>query len=153
MKNNPLDDIIKCDVEISNPGSSDVSFDSILLVVAGPAAKGTATISGTTVISKADELLNYGYKTDSPAYIAATVAFYRTHLRMNCISLSVKRLLRKALMKMSMLRLQERIVKHHSMASTSRSSETVRILRLQRLGQRQTRSCTHLSTRTSTLVR
>ena len=30
MKNNPLDDIIKCDVEISNPGSSDVSFDSIL---------------------------------------------------------------------------------------------------------------------------
>lgn len=54
MKNNPLDDIIKCDVEISSPGSSDVSFDSILLVVAGPAAKGTATISGTTAISKAD---------------------------------------------------------------------------------------------------
>lgn len=75
MKNNPLDDIIKCDVEISSPGSSDVSFDSILLVVAGPAAKGTATISGTTAISKADELLDYGYKTDSPAYIAATVAF------------------------------------------------------------------------------
>lgn len=74
MKNNPLDDIIKCDVEISSPGSSDVSFDSILLVVAGPAAKGT-TISGTTAISKADELLDYGYKTDSPAYIAATVAF------------------------------------------------------------------------------
>ena len=42
MKNNPLDDIIKCNVEISSPGSSDVSFDSILLVVAGPAAKGTA---------------------------------------------------------------------------------------------------------------
>ena len=75
MKNNPLDDIIKCDVEISSPGSSDVSFDSILLVVAGPAVKGTATISGTTAISKADELLDYGYKTDSPAYIAATVAF------------------------------------------------------------------------------
>ena len=76
MKNNPLDDIIKCDVEISSPGSSDVSFDSILFGwVAGPAAKGTATISGTTAISKADELLNYGYKTDSPAYIAATVAF------------------------------------------------------------------------------
>ena len=69
MKNNPLDDIIKCDVEISSPGSSDVSFDSILLVVAGPAAKGTATISGTTAISKADELLDYGYKTNSPAYI------------------------------------------------------------------------------------
>ena len=75
MKNNPLDDIIKCDVEISSPGSSDVSFDSIILVVAGPTAKGTATISGTTAISKADELLDYGYKTDSPAYIAATVAF------------------------------------------------------------------------------
>lgn len=74
MKNNPLDDIIKCDVEISSPGSSDESFDSILLVVAEPAAKGTA-ISGTTAISKADELLDYGYKTDSSAYIAATVAF------------------------------------------------------------------------------
>lgn len=75
MNNNPLDDIIKCDIDISNPGSSDASFDSILLVVAGPTAKGTATISGTTAISKADELLDYGYKTDSPAYIAATVAF------------------------------------------------------------------------------
>lgn len=39
MKNNPLDDIIKCDVEISSPGSSDVSFDSILLVVAGARCK------------------------------------------------------------------------------------------------------------------
>lgn len=74
MNNNPLDEIIKCDVEISSPGSSDESFDSILLVVAGPASKGTA-VSGTIAISKADELLDYGYKTDSPAYIAATVAF------------------------------------------------------------------------------
>ena len=152
MKNNPLDDIIKCDVEISNPGSSDVSFDSILLVVAGPAAKGTATISGTTAISKADELTMVTRPTVLHTSLQRLL-FLRTHLRMNCISLSVKRLLRKALMKMSILRLQERIVRHHSTASTSRSSETVRILRLQRLGRRQTRSCTHLSTRTSTLVR
>lgn len=75
MRNNPLDDIIKCDVEISSPGSSDASFDSILLVISGPTTKGKETITGTTVISKADELLNYGYKSDSSAYIAATIAF------------------------------------------------------------------------------
>lgn len=75
MRNNPLDDIVKCDIEISSPGSSDATFDSILLVVPGPAAPGTQEISGTTVISKADELLDYGFTTESPAYLAATVAF------------------------------------------------------------------------------
>lgn len=74
MKNNPLDDIIKCDVEISSPGSSDETFDTILLVVAGPTGKGTA-VSGTTAISKADDLLDYGFTADSAAYVAATVAF------------------------------------------------------------------------------
>lgn len=75
MRNNPLDDIVKCDIEISSPGSSDETFDTILLVVPGPDAEGTAKIAGTTVISKADELLDYGFTTDSDAYIAATVAF------------------------------------------------------------------------------
>lgn len=74
MRNNPLDDIIKCDVEISSPGSSDETFDTILLVVAGPTGKGT-TISGTTAFSTADELLDYGFANDSAAYVAATVAF------------------------------------------------------------------------------
>lgn len=75
MRNNPLDDIVKCDIEISSPGSSDATFDSILLVVPGPASEGTQEIKGTTAISKADELLDYGYTTEDSAYIAATVAF------------------------------------------------------------------------------
>ena len=74
MRNNSLDDIIKCDVEISSPGSSDATFNTILLVVAGPTGTGTA-VSGATAISKADELLDYGYETSSAAYTAATVAF------------------------------------------------------------------------------
>lgn len=75
MKNNSLDEIVKCDVEISSPGSSDATFDSILLVVPAPSATGTRVITGTTLIRKADELLDYGFTTESPAYIAASVAF------------------------------------------------------------------------------
>lgn len=75
MRNNPLDDIVKCDIEISSPGSSDATFNTILLVVPGPASEGTQKITGTTAISKADELLDYGFTTDSVAYLAATVAF------------------------------------------------------------------------------
>lgn len=75
MKNNSLDDIIKCDVEISNPASNDATFDSILLVVPGPEASGTKTMTKTTAISEADELLDYGFTTEDTAYVAATVAF------------------------------------------------------------------------------
>lgn len=75
MKNNSLDDIIKCDIEISSPGSSDETFDSILLVVAEPDGSGKKTMSGTIAVSRADELLDYGYTVESAAYIAATVAF------------------------------------------------------------------------------
>lgn len=75
MRSNPLDDIVKCNIEISSPGSSDATFDTILLVVPGPAAAGTQAIFGTTAISKADELLDYGFTTESPAYLAATAAF------------------------------------------------------------------------------
>lgn len=74
MKNNPLDDIITCNVEISAPASSDTSFDSILLVVPAP-AKGTSKMTKVTAISKADELLDYGFATTDTAYAAATVAF------------------------------------------------------------------------------
>lgn len=75
MQNNPLDDIVKCDIDISSPGSSDATFDSILLIVAPPAKAGKKTMSKVTPISKADELLDYGYTVDDEAYIAATVAF------------------------------------------------------------------------------
>ena len=75
MNNNPLDDIVKCNIEISNPASNDATFDSILLVVKGPDASGEKTMSRTTAIAQADELLDYGFTTDDAAYIAATVAF------------------------------------------------------------------------------
>jgi hypothetical protein len=75
MINNPLDDIVKCDIEISSPGSSDETFDSILLVVPAPEADGESTITGAMAISKADELLEYGFTTESAAYQAASVAF------------------------------------------------------------------------------
>ena len=61
MQNNSLDDIVKCDIEIANPGSNDATFDSILLVVPAPETEGIAKLTKTTAISKADELLNYGY--------------------------------------------------------------------------------------------
>lgn len=75
MKNNPLDDIVKCNVEISSPASNDATFDSILLVVKGPEASGEKTMGGTTAISQADELLDYGFTTEDAVYVAATVAF------------------------------------------------------------------------------
>lgn len=75
MKNNSLNDIIKCNVEISSPASSDVNFNSILLVVPAPEATGEKTMTGTTAITKADDLLSYGFTTEDAAYIAATVAF------------------------------------------------------------------------------
>lgn len=75
MKNNSLDEIVKCTVEISSPASSDATFDSILLVVSAPKGEGEKTVTGVTAISKADDLLDYGYTTDDAAYVAATVAF------------------------------------------------------------------------------
>ena len=75
MKNNSLDEIIKMNVEISSPASNDATFDSILLVVPKPGATGEKTMTGVTAISKADELLDYGFTTEDSAYVAATVAF------------------------------------------------------------------------------
>lgn len=75
MINNPLDDIVNCNIDISSPASNDATFDSILLVVKGPEASGEKTMSKTTAISQADELLDYGFTTEDAAYVAATVAF------------------------------------------------------------------------------
>lgn len=75
MRNNPLDELIVCNIEISNPASSDVSFDSILLIVEAPGVSGSKTMTKTMAISKADELIDYGYTTEDAAYIAANVAF------------------------------------------------------------------------------
>lgn len=75
MKNNPLDDIVRCDIEISSPASSDATFDSILLVIPGPEKAGTRSMDKTTAVSKADELLDYGFTVDDAAYTAAMVAF------------------------------------------------------------------------------
>lgn len=81
MKNNPLDDLVKCSIEISSPASGDETFDSILVVVEPPGAAGgkdaeeKKTMSRVTAISQVDELLDYGYTVDDPAYAAALVAF------------------------------------------------------------------------------
>lgn len=73
MRNNSLDDIIKCNIEISSPASNDETFDTILLVV--PKPKNATTMNGTTTISTADELLDYGFVETDAAHVAATVAF------------------------------------------------------------------------------
>ena len=75
MKNNSLDDIVKCNIDISSPASNDATFDSILIVVPGPEAAGAKTMVKTTAISQADELLDYGFTTNDTAYLAATAAF------------------------------------------------------------------------------
>lgn len=75
LRNNPLDDIVKCNVEIAEPASDDASFDSILEVVAAPPAAGRLTTSKAFAVSGADELLEYGYTSNDEAYQAAQVAF------------------------------------------------------------------------------
>ena len=75
LRNNPLDDIVKCNVEIAEPASDDASFDSILVVVPAPAAAGTLSTVKTFAVSTADELLDYGYSTNDTAYFAAEAAF------------------------------------------------------------------------------
>ena len=74
-KNNPLDDIVKCNIDISRPAVDDATFDTILLIV--PAGTGTAKkeMKKTTAVSSADELLDYGFTVDDPAYKACTAAF------------------------------------------------------------------------------
>lgn len=75
MKNNPLNDIIRCDIEISNPASNSATFDSILIIVPGPSGKGKMEMTKVTSVSRADELLDYGFTVDDTAYLAATTAF------------------------------------------------------------------------------
>ena len=75
MKNNSLDDIVKCTIDISSPASSDTSFDSILLVVPEPKNVGEKTMEKTTAVTKADELLDYGFTVEDVAYKAALIAF------------------------------------------------------------------------------
>lgn len=75
MKNNPLDDIVKCTVEISSPASSDATFDTILMITPGPSEAGKKTMVKTTPVSSADELLDYGFTVNDTAYSDATVAF------------------------------------------------------------------------------
>ena len=75
---NNLNDIVNVHLEISTSGSSDESFNQVLLVVEGPVVgkKSTDNI-GTKVISVAQtgELADYGFSTESQAYIMANVAF------------------------------------------------------------------------------
>lgn len=75
MKNNPLDDIVKCNIDISSPASNDVTFNSILLVVAGPISGEGEKTDKVFAVSQAETLLDYGYTEDEPAFVAARIAF------------------------------------------------------------------------------
>jgi hypothetical protein len=75
VKNNPIDDIVKCNIDISSPISGDESFGNILVVVPGPKADEDSSVKGTVKISKVEELKEYGYTEEEDAYIAADVAF------------------------------------------------------------------------------
>ena len=75
MKNNTLDDLIKCNIEISSPAQGNLSFDSILVVVPPPAAAGKKPTAKVFAISSAEDLLEYGYTATETAYKAATVVF------------------------------------------------------------------------------
>lgn len=78
MKNNPIDDIVKCNIDISSPISGDESFGNILVVVPGPKADEDSSVKGTIKISKVEELKEYGYTEEEDGYIAADVAFSQT---------------------------------------------------------------------------
>lgn len=75
MKNNPLDDIVTCNVEISQPASEATNYENTLLVVAPPEGEGDTEMNGVITITKPDDLLDYGYTNISDAYMAASVAF------------------------------------------------------------------------------
>lgn len=80
IKNN-LDEIVKVNIEIATPGSSDESFSNILMVVETPDKAADAMESiGTKVIgiSQAAELADYGFSVEHQAYIMATVAYSQT---------------------------------------------------------------------------
>lgn len=74
MKNNPLDDIVKCNIDLSDPVSNDQSFGSLCLIVPAPADESAAGLKKATLIYKAAELLDYGFSTEDVAYKAAQVA-------------------------------------------------------------------------------
>lgn len=76
---NNLDEIVKVNIEISTPASSDASFSNMLFVAEAPNGEGTEKIgTSVIVISQATELKDYGYSVDSQAYIMATVAYSQT---------------------------------------------------------------------------
>lgn len=74
IKNN-LDDIVNIGIEIGTPASGAESFSNALIVVSGPQNAVEKKMSGAAVISAANELSEYGYDSEEPAYIAASVAF------------------------------------------------------------------------------
>ncbi len=74
MKNNPLDDIVKCDIDLSDPVSNEQSFGSLCLIVPPPADASAKGLKKATLIYKASELLDYGFTVEDVAYRAAQVA-------------------------------------------------------------------------------
>lgn len=72
MINNPLSEIVKLTITISNPAVNTASFDSILLVAAPPTTTGKNSTAKSFAVTNVDDLDDYGYKTTDPLYIALT---------------------------------------------------------------------------------
>lgn len=74
MINNRLDDIIKCEIDISNPSVANLSVDEFILVVVPAPAEGEEYIEMGEIVS-AKDLLKVGFARTDVAYKVANVAF------------------------------------------------------------------------------
>lgn len=77
MINNPLDDIIKLNININNPiyDATDENFKNILVLVAEPTSSSASAPTTMFSIESEGELVDMGFSTTEEAYIAAKVAF------------------------------------------------------------------------------
>lgn len=70
-----IDEIVNVNISIESPESSGESFSGLLLVLSKPTNDGDLDMDGVVPITKASDLADYGFATDSDDYKAATVAF------------------------------------------------------------------------------
>lgn len=70
-----LSDIVDVTIEIQAPVSNSTSFSNILLVLEEPTDSGKIKLENVNIITKADDLLEFGYDNQSDAYTAATIAY------------------------------------------------------------------------------
>ncbi len=73
VKNNPLDDIVKCTISISNPAKGTETYGSIISIVPNVA---TATTPGMVLeVTALSDLTEYGYADTDAVYVALSKVF------------------------------------------------------------------------------